>query len=282
VVWLPPDSWAPLNAAGLAPTDLLLNRVSARFQSNIIAKAGGGWGPQTLTATADVQVRVHTVPLHLSAQLSLPESTAQLKAALDLDEFRPSQLGLTLPGGLTTAAFDFPVSLHASAHARLTGELVDAGAQVRAGSGRLRTPAAFGDLERAGQSFALDAAYDPSRQQAAIKTLRVDAAGIRLSLSDVRSTVTPPHVVTGRLDLEPVALKPLLALWPRASNRSSVARRKRHYARANFSAASSIGRHVESRGAARRSRFRSCAAPPASRKSEATPAGVQARSRSPR
>lgn len=212
--WLPAGSLAPLVNFGLAPRDLGLSRITTRFTAKAIAQKGGGWQPAALTATTDLQLRLRAVPLALTAQVTLPESGSHVEATLDLAEVRVSQLGLPLVEGLTTAAFDFPVSLHASARANLKGELAAAGVRVLAGPGRVRTPPQFGDVDVALKSITLDASFDPVGKRAIVKTLAFDAGGLRANVGDLTATIAPPHVVSGRLGLEPFAMGTLLALWP--------------------------------------------------------------------
>lgn len=213
-LWLPPDAWKPLTTLNLPPREIALNRMSVRFDAKATALAAGGWQPASLAAKVDVQLRLHTANLGLAAQLTLPDAGSPIEATVDLAEFRPPQLGVVLPEGLTTAAFDFPVSLHAMARANLQGELAAAAIQLRAGSGRVKTPPAFGDLDLPLKGLALDAAYDPKRARAEVQALRLEAGGLRFDVSDVVTTIAPPYIATGRLELAAFALRPLLALWP--------------------------------------------------------------------
>ena len=213
-LFLPADTWTPLTAAGLAAKDLSLASLRFRFAGKAASSATAAWQPSSLSATGEVQFRANAVPLTLSTKITLPEGGKEIEATADLAEFRPSQLRLTLPGGLTTAAFDFPVSFHATARASLSGALTSAATQLRLGPGRLKTPAAFGDFDLPVENFTLDATFDPTAQRAEIKNARLSAGGLRLNFSDLAATVAPPHVLTGRAELEAFSLATALALWP--------------------------------------------------------------------
>ncbi len=213
-LWLPPDAWKPLTTLNLPPREIALNRMSVRFDAKATALAAGGWQPASLTAKVAAQLRLHAANLGVTAQLTLPDAGSPIEASVDLAEFRPPQLGVVLPEGLTTAAFDFPVSLHATARATVQGELAAAAIQIRAGSGHVKTPPALGDLDLPFKGLALDAAYDPKRARAEVKALRLEAGGLRVDVSDVVTTIDPPYIATGRLEVAAFALRPLLALWP--------------------------------------------------------------------
>lgn len=212
-LFLPAGTWTPLTAASLAAEDLSLTELNLRFAGTATSDAAS-WQLSTLSAAGDIQLRANSVPLTLSTRLALPDGGKEIEASVDLAEFRPSQLRLTLPGGLSTDALDFPISLKAVARTSVTGDLNSANAQLRIRSGRLKTPAAFGDLDLPVDRLALDATFDPKLQRAEIKTAHLSAGGVQLTLNDLTTHLAPPHVVTGRAELAPFSLATALALWP--------------------------------------------------------------------
>jgi hypothetical protein len=211
--WLPADTWTPLAAFKLTPHDLALAGAEVRFTAKAEAGPGGGWVPQSATATANVQLRLHDTPLSASAQVTLPEPGEQLAAVVEVAEFRPSLLGLVLPGGLPSSALDFPVKLHAQAEASLAKGLRRASLQLQVGAGQLHATPRF-NAEVPVESVALDAAYDAVTQKAEIRSLKVAAAGLHLNVPHGTSMIAPPYTTTGQLEVESFKLPAALAFWP--------------------------------------------------------------------
>ncbi len=213
-LWLPADAWAPLTSRNLPPLEVAIDELTLRFKAAAAARPAGGWQPKSVAAEGGARIRLHAAQLGIDAHLTLPEGGSQIDATVTLSEFQPAQIGLVVGEGLTTDAFDFPVSLRASARVALDGKPTDAGLLLRVGTGRFKATPAFGGVAVPVQGLTLDAHYAPGAGRVDLKLLRLEAGGLRLDLTDVTATTASPHTVAGHVELAPFALRPLLALWP--------------------------------------------------------------------
>lgn len=211
-LWLPPGTWAPLESAGLPPAKVSITSVAARFDATAVKKKDA-WEAETVTASANTRLRVGETTLTITARLTQPQASADLEAVLDVASFNPADLGLILAPDLTSRAFDFPLTIHAVAKASAKGNLTTASLQLRAGPGRVTTPAPVSATLPL-QVLNVDAVYDAARQGVTVQDLRVEVGDLKFNVRDVAANLAAPYVANGRLDLDAFALKRVLPLWP--------------------------------------------------------------------
>lgn len=210
--WLPPEIVKQMAEYGVAPAQLALSRLQLDFQAEAARPNGAApWAPRAVEAKGAIEARVQSLPLKLALQVAKGAGSEELTGKIDLAEFSPAALKLTLPGGWTPAALDFPLSLGATIRATLAGGPSAADVQLSLGPGRLRAVPLKLDLPV--EKVTLDAGYDFKREVANVRSADIAAGGVRVQLRDVASTATPPFQTKGKMTVASFALVPVMANW---------------------------------------------------------------------
>ena len=210
--WIPPEIVKQLAEYGVTPAQLALPRLQLDFQAEAARQNGTApWSPRTVEAKGEIEARVQSLPLKFALQVAKGAGSEELTGKIDLAEFRPAALKLTLPGGWTPSALDFPIHLGATVRASLAGGPSAADLQLTLGPGRLQ--AAPLKLDLPVEKVTLDAGYDFKRALAELRSADIAAGGVHVQLHDVSSTVAPPFRTKGKMNVAPFALVPVMANW---------------------------------------------------------------------
>lgn len=209
--WIPPEIVQQMAQYGVTPVQLALPRVQLDFQAGAVRSNAGAWAPRTLEAKGEIEANVQSLPLKLSIQVAKGAGSEDLTGKIDVAEFRPAALKLTLPGGWTPAALDFPIRLGATVRASVAGGPSAADLQLSLGPGRLRAVPLKLDLPV--EKVTLDAGYDFKRAIAEVRSADISAGGVRVQLRDVSSTAVPPFQTKGKMSVAAFALGSVMANW---------------------------------------------------------------------
>ncbi|HUL52572.1 MAG TPA: hypothetical protein VLT83_04080 [Opitutaceae bacterium] len=203
----------PAALLGLDPRALHLAGLAGSFSVQARIAAKDVWPTVTATFEQTAQLRIRDEPFAVTVNGALNGAADEIKVTIKAAEFRPARVGLQLPGGLPSAAFDLPVQLQAGVVAGLHPGLRSVDVSLAAGAGVIHANPWFnGELPIT--SCAFEASLDGALTNLALHTLRADLDGLVVHADGVNASFDAKPVVSGSLEIKDATIARILRIWP--------------------------------------------------------------------
>jgi len=210
----PPDIPAALTALGLSPRDVRGAQLAASFTGRRGAASARPAPPFAGELEATIGITVRGEPLAATVHGDLDAATGALAATAEVAEFHPARLGLSLPGGLSSASLDVPVKLGIRIAAEPAAGLRSAAISLATGAGALRLRPFFdGDIPV--NALTCDASFDPARHAVDLHSLNADLGGWFVRAAGVSLQMGAQPSVAGSLEIADATIARILRVWPR-------------------------------------------------------------------